>query len=254
MTLTQDNYYSAEANKAYWSASFVKSMLHCQAETMAELNGEYIRPDNTALMVGSYVDAYFSGETDSFISEHPEIFNSRTGEIKAEYRKANDMIDKAVSDELFMEYMQGDKQTILTGNIDGIPFKAKLDVYISGKRIVDLKTTKDMEPMWKSEQGKVSFVDYWNWSLQMAIYQHLEGNHLPCYLAVITKEEPPNIEIIEIPQHVLDAEMEILRTKLPYLDAVRQGVIEPERCERCTYCRKTKKLTKVVSLDELNQL
>ena len=38
--------------------------------------------------------------------------------------------------------------------------------------------------------------------------------------------------MIEIPQHTLDAEMEVLKERLPYFDAVRTKVIEPPRCRR----------------------
>lgn len=253
MQLTAENYYSIEANNAYMSASFVKSMLNCESMAIAELRGEYERPKGQALMVGSYVDSYFDGTLDLFRAQHPEIFK-RDGSLKSEYIKADQMIVRAEQDTVFMDFMDGEKQRIFTGNIDGIPFKAKFDVYLPGKRIVDLKTTKDMEPMYKPGEGRLTFAEYWNWPLQMAIYQKLEGNHLPCYLAVITKEEPPSIEVIEIPQHVLDTEMQILKDKLPYFDAVRQGLIEPERCEHCAYCRKTKRLTGAISLDEFTEM
>jgi len=253
MQLTAENYYSIEANNAYMSASFVKSMLNCESMAIAELRGEYERPKGQALMVGSYVDSYFDGTLDLFRAQHPEIFK-RDGSLKSEYIKADQMIVRAEQDTVFMDFMDGEKQRIFTGNIDGIPFKAKFDVYLPGKRIVDLKTTKDMEPMYKPGEGRLTFAEYWNWPLQMAIYQKLEGNHLPCYLAVITKEEPPSIEVIEIPQHVLDTEMQILKDKLPYFDAVRQGLIEPERCEHCAYCRKTKRLTGAISLDSITEM
>ena len=256
MILTHENYYSREANEAYWSASFVKSMLSCPAGALAELQGEYERPDNTALLVGSFVDAYFNGKDDfeKFGKEHPEIFNSRTGGLKSDYRMAQEMIERAEQDNVFMQFMEGEKQKILTGEIAGIPFKAKLDIYVPGQRIVDLKTTRDMEPVYKPGEGRLSFADYWNWPLQMAVYQWLEGNMLPCYLAVITKQNPPDIAVIEVPQHVLDAEMVILREKLPYFDAMRQGIIEPDRCGKCAFCRETKKLTGTISLDELTEL
>lgn len=250
LRLDSDNYYSLEANQAYWSASFVKSMLQCPARAIAELNGEYSRPTTSALLIGSYVDAYFEGSIKNFKSAHPEIMK-RDGTLKSDFRLAENMISRAEEDELFCEFMQGEKQVIKTGRIGGLPFKCKIDVYRPGERIVDLKTVKDMQPMYKPEQGKLSFVEYWNWSLQMAIYQAIEGNSLPCYLAVITKQEPSDIAVIEIPQAVLDAEMEVLLSKLPYFDAMRQGVIEPERCGECEYCRATHRLNKPINLYEL---
>ena len=119
-----------------------------------------------------------------------------------------------------------------------------------GERIVDLKTTKDTAPVYKAGQGRISFAEAWNWPLQMAIYQRLEGNALSCYLAVITKQDPPAIEIIDIEQHMLGAEIEVLLDKLPYFDAIRDGVIEPERCEKCAYCRATKVITEPKTLDK----
>ena len=255
MQLTQNNYYSLEANQRYYSASQIKSFLDCPARTMAELSGEYTRPYSQALLVGSYVDAYFDGmdEFERFISEHPEILK-RDGSLKAEYVKAEEMILRAERDGFFMEYMQGEKQTIATGTIHGLPFKIKMDVYKKGIRIVDLKTTRDMEPMYKPEHGRVSFAEFWNYPLQMAIYQAVEGNKLPTYLAVVTKESPVDLAVIEIPQHHLDAEMEILAEKLPYFDAIKSGIIEPPRCEKCAFCRETKKLTGAISLDDLIEL
>lgn len=252
--LSKATYYTPEANRRYFSASFVKSMLQCEASTMAELTGEWVPPPSEALLVGSYVDANFEGPKSfsNFYLEHPEIFNSRTGELKAPFRRANEMIERARGDAVFMEYMRGQKQKIVTGEIMGIPFKAKFDVYKKGQRIVDLKTTRDLQPRYVEGQGRISFAEAFNYPLQMAIYQYLEGNNLPCYLAVITKEDPPDIALIQIEQERMDAEIEFLRQNLPRYDAIRKGLIEPERCEKCAYCRATKRLTKPITLEELD--
>lgn len=251
MKLNPSNYYSKEANQAYWSASLIKAMLECPAKALAELRGEWARPESSALLLGSYVDAFFEGTLDTFKEEHSQIFK-RDGSLKSDYIKANEMIDRAMSDETFVEFMQGEKQKIVTGELFGFPFKAKFDVY-NGERIVDLKTVKDMKPVYKAGQGRMSFAEAWNWTLQMAIYQKLEGNDLPCYLAVITKEEPPDIEIVEIPQAVMDTELEILEQQMAYFDAMKIGIVEPERCENCAYCRATKKITVPKSLNSFTE-
>lgn len=249
MKLTAQNYYSKEADQAYWSASQVKAFLSCPARVLAELRGEYQRPPSNALLIGGFVDAAFEGTATEFCEEHPELFK-RDGSLKAEFAKAAEMVERAEQDELFMDYMAGEKQRIFTGELFGLPFKAKFDVYKPGERIVDLKTVKDMQPMYAPGQGKVSFAEYWNWPLQLAIYQALEGNHLPCYLAVITKEAVPDIAVIQVPQSYLDIEMKQLEDKLQYFDAIKQGIIEPERCESCDYCKRTKVLTQIQSLDD----
>lgn len=251
--LTKNNYYSDEANQAYMSASFVKSMLRCEAATMAELTGEWKPPPSTALLVGSYVDSYFEGPKsfEAFVESHPEILK-RDGTLKSEYLRANQMIDRAYSDPVFMQYMKGQKQKIVTGEIMGIPFKAKFDVYRKGERIVDLKTTQNMESKYRTGEGKMNPILFWGWDIQLSLYAELEGHDLPTYLAIITKEDPPNLYLVEITKAERDACMEYLKEKLPRFDAIRKGLIEPERCEKCAYCRATKRLTKPITLEELD--
>lgn len=255
--LTAANYHSIEANNAYLSASVVKSFLDCPARTVAELNGEYERPKSDALLVGSYVDAAFESKKafGIFKSEHPELFK-KDGSLKAEYVKADAMIQRAKSDKTFMEYMRGRHQAIKTATLWGVPFKAKFDVLktrgAGEHRIVDLKTVRDFKPLYREGEGRLNVVDYWRWTLQMALYQKIEGHNLPCYLAVITKQDPPDIAIIQIPQARMDAEIDFIRTRIDYFNAIRAGVVEPERCENCAYCRATRKLTGPVSLDMLD--
>lgn len=249
--VTPENYYSHEVGKEYFSASQVKAFLDCEARALAEINGEYERPTTPALLIGSFVDSWFESD-DSFADfnmRHPEI-RDRNGKYKADFQRAVGMIERAQEDEVFMDYMTGETQKILVGEIDGVPFRCKMDVYSPGKRIVDLKTTKDFEPVYKEGQGKVSFCEAYHYPLQMAIYRELEGNHLPCYIAAISKQDPPDLALIEISHEEMDAEMQILRPNLMRYDAIKRGLIPPERCGKCAYCRATHKLQAPVSLME----
>jgi len=92
----------------------------------------------------------------------------------------------------------------------------------------------------------VDFATAWDWPLQMAIYQRLyeeiEGVRLPCYLAVITKENPPDIRIVQIEQERMDAELAWLEQALPRYEAIKSGAIDPERCEACAWCRQSRVL------------
>lgn len=256
--IKRSEYYLQKTNKAYWSASLVKSFLSCPARAVAELNGEWQTEWSEALLVGSYVDAAFESQDsfDSFCANHPEMFNSRTGELKAPYRKADEMIARAKSDPVFMQYMTGKKQVIKTGTVFGLPFKTKFDVYRRNKkwsdnRIVDLKTVKDMKPMYVPEAGRVSPVQAWHWDIQMALYSAIDGHNLPTYLAIITKESPPDLFLVEISEAEREACLSFLEQKMPLFDAMKQGIIEPERCECCEYCRATKKLSGPITLTEL---
>lgn len=252
MILTPQNYYSKEADRAYFSTSQVKTFRECQARAMAELRCEYVRPETAALLIGSYVDSYFEGTLDQFMIDHPGIFK-RDGTLKADYERANVMIKRAEADPIFMEYMRGQKQAIITGEIDGYPFKMKADV-LHPERIVDLKTCKSFDPVYKPGEGRLSFIEAYGYTLQGAIYQTIEGHNKPFYIAAITKEQQPDIAVVQVGQEYLDMEMKILCENLPYYDAVKSGVIEPTRCEHCAYCKATRKLTGPISLEEFQMI
>ena len=85
--VTAENYYSPEMNMAYMGSTQFKAFEKCEAAALAELKGEYHPPSSTALLVGGYIDAWFSGELPLYQAQHPEIFK-RDGTLKAEYLRA----------------------------------------------------------------------------------------------------------------------------------------------------------------------
>ena len=256
MKLTKNNYFSKGYAKRYFSASQVKQFKRCEAMAMAEIRGDYVRPAGQALMIGSYVDEALTGNLEKWKAEHPEILK-KDGTLKAEFVQAEAMVARAKEDRLFREFLKGRKQAIRTAKIFGVPFKAKLDV-LRPERIVDLKTVKDMQPVYLPGQGRVDFATAWDWPLQMAIYQKIieenGGGKLPCYLAVITKETPSDIAVIQIEQERMDAEMAWLEQALPRYEMIKAGEIEPERCGCCAYCRETHRLTGPVMLGEYDEM
>lgn len=249
--LTAKYYFTKNNNLKYCGSSQFKSFLKCPAMAMAELNGEWQREESAALLVGSYIDSFFEGTLEQFKAEHPQIFK-RDGTLKSEYIKADEIIARVSRDELFMKYMGGKKQVIKVGEIEGVPFKIKMDSYHKGRAIVDLKIIKDFEPLWDEEDGcRKDFIQYWGYDYQAAIYQAIEGNKLPFYICAATKEATPDIAVIEIPQAWIDSAMSIIKNEIGLIDAYKRGEIEPPRCEKCRYCKETKKLSRVISADEL---
>ena len=245
MELNEMNYFSHEADVAFFSASQIKSFKRCEASTMAQLRGLYRRLESTALAVGQYVDAALTGDLDEWCGCHPEI-RKRDGTLKADFLQASEMVGRANRDQLFMQFLEGEHQLILKAPIlGGYWFKAKFDV-LGPDRIVDLKTVRDLRSQYLPGQGRVDFATAWDWPLQMAIYQkiyeEIEGVRLPCYLAVITKETPADIRIVQIEQERMDAEIAWLEQVLPRYEAVKNGDITPERCEMCEYCRDSRVL------------
>lgn len=248
MNLTESNYFTLDANREYFSVSQFKSFQACQAAAMAEITGEWIRPETDALLMGSYVDAHFSGTGDVFMENHPEIFNSRTGALKSQYRKAGDAIERAERDPMFMEYMNGETQRIMTGELFGQPWKCKIDVLHKDK-IVDMKFMRDMKQVYRDGEWK-TFVQAYGYDLQGYVYQKIveqvTGKHLPFYLAVITKEEPAAIALIHVEDKFLNPFEGLLAHYVPEYARIKAGEVEPERCEDCAYCRKSKVITEPI--------
>lgn len=244
MILTQENYYSAEANREYFSVSQFKAFDACEAAAMAELNGEYTRPKTTALLVGSYVDSWFEGTLDSFKTENPEIFK-RDGTLKADYAQADQIIERIQKDKLFMEYMSGEKQRIFAGELFGAKWKIKVDSWFNDK-LIDLKVMRTLEPI----MGK-SFIEHWGYDIQAAVYQQVDGNGTPFYIAAVTKEEPTDLEVIHVPQYTMDEALAYVKRRMPRFIAVKNGEVEPERCGRCPHCRATKILTAPIDMEDV---
>ena len=253
MKLRKSNYFSSKANADYWSVSQFKSFKDCEARAMAELAGEYKRPESKDLLIGSYVDAYFSGELETFITDHPELFNKRTGALKVDYQRCDEIISVAEADEFFMDYVNGDKQVIMTGELFGVEWKIKVDALHEDK-IVDWKVMKDMQPIFKDGERK-TFIDAWGYDIQGFVYQQIvkanTGKVLPFYLAVLTKEKVPDKEVIHIPDYRLNSAGELVKHYIKRFDAVKHGIKKPAKCGVCDLCRTQKKLVKPLEYEEL---
>ena len=242
MTLTNDNYYSLEANREYMSVSQYKQFMKCEAAAMAQLEGEWEPPKTTALLVGSYIDSWFEGTLDEFTADHPEIY-TKTGKLKADFVQAEEIIEFVKRDPMFMRYMGGKKQIVLTAELFGTKWKIKIDSYHPDK-IVDLKVMRSMERI----MGK-SFVEHWGYDLQMAIYSAVEGRELATYLAVVTKQDIPDKEIISVPRWRRVELLEEVQKNMPRILAVKSGVQPPQRCGVCEYCRATKVLEEPIDFE-----
>lgn len=252
--LTNENYFSREMQMSYMGVSQFKAFEMCQAAALAEVTGNYEREKTVPLLVGSYVDAHFEGTLDLFQAQNPQLFK-RDGTLKSDYRKAEEIIARLERDDFFMEFMSGEKQVIMTGEIEGVPVKVKVDSLLPDK-IVDLKIMKDFQPIYKPEQGRLNFIEAWRYDLQGAVYQEIVrqniGKTLPFYIAAATKEKETDLAVIEVSQAYLDVELANFREKVTLFDAIKKGIVEPERCGHCDYCKSTKVLSKPITMEELD--
>lgn len=251
MELTEDNYFSKEAEKFYTGSTQIKNFLKCESETLAKINGEWEEEKSDALIQSSYIDEYFSGTLDKFKVEHPEIFTQK-GELRSNYKQLDDIIAQTEKDEIFMKYINGKHQVIMTGEIAGVPVKIKIDSFHENKCIVDLKAIKDLKLIWNEElKIKENFIDHYDYVLQGALYQEIvrqnTGKKLPFVIAVLTKEKISERAVLNIPQDMLDEKLAFLEEILPHIKDLKEGKITPSACGRCDYCKSLAKVNRVLN-------
>ena len=282
MKLTNKNYYSAKANQEFMSVSQFKDFLKCESMAMAKIKGEYEQPKSSALLLGSFVDEMLTGtkksQGDFIVGNRSEIFQkgSKINKLddnglavlfndyglnifQDEYKpyveivQALDTIEKIKKQPLMMQHFKSKHQVIMTGEIAGVPFKIKMDNYKPGEFISDgkymasLRSPNLFEPM----------VKYWGYDLQGAVYREIvrqnTGMVLPFYLDIATKEKPAHLGVAEINQYDLDEALEKVKAFAPRYQAIKNGEIEPNRCDEydCNYCTITKIITEPIDSNYL---
>ena len=259
--LCSENYYSTIANYEYMSVSQYKDFIGtygkaaCEEQALAKMKGKWVEEKSTALLVGGYCDAYFEGTLDEYKLANPQIFK-KDGSLKADYLHADTIIRRIERDNMFMTLMSGEKQVIMTGVIGGVKWKIKMDSYIPGKCITDLKI---VESLYKGKNvgdvGKMEFVRYWGYDIQGAIYQEVvrqnTGETVPFYIAAASKEKHPRIDWFGIPNGYLKDVLTGVELALPHVLDVKYGRVKPIRCGLCDYCADTYVITKPTSIFDI---
>ena len=255
MELTKQNYFSVAANMEYMSATQFKDFMKCENEGLAKANGTVVEEPTKPMLVGSYVDAYFSSELDEFKANNPQILK-KDGTLLKDFEQANDIIKAIEDDPKMMEYLNGEHQVIMTGEIAGVKFKIKIDSLLE-YAIVDQKIMSSYRELyWNDEKHRYcDFVENFGYDIQGAIYQEIvrqnTGKKLPFILAPATKEEGCDKALIQIDQEYLDQALKLVEELAPRYDLIKKGVIEPTHCNKCPVCRKEHKVEGVVSYKEL---
>lgn len=258
--LNSSNYYTNEMDKQYVSVSQFKNFVECEAKTMAVLNGDYEDPPNKAMIVGSYVHAAFESDEafNQFVEENNDVIFKPRGGKYADFTQADGIIETIKNDEFAMFALEGEKEQIMTADLYGAKWKMKVDsINHDAKRFADLKTTRNIfERHWSTKyDGWVSFVERWDYVLQMAIYrQIIEQNTEELYtphIVAVSKEKIPNKAVISIDESRFDFEYEYVAVEMERILKVKNGELDPVSCNKCEYCRSTKKLEGVIEVGEL---
>ncbi|MET3657879.1 hypothetical protein ABIC55_002976 [Sporosarcina psychrophila] len=261
LQLTNDNYFSLEADREYFSVSQFKGFMECQAKAVAKLKGEYEQTYGNALLVGSYTHAAFENEEafQTIAEENADvIFKKRGGGKYADYETADAMIETIKNDKLAMFALEGEKEIILTAELFRVPWKAKIDsINHARKTFTDLKTTRSLSQRYWSDkyQKYVSFIEAWDYVLQMAVYREIiqknTGDYFTPYVVAVTKEDPPDKAVLHFEESRFQFEIDFVEHMIEQFIALKSGAAEPTRCEKCAYCRQTKQLKDTMEIGEL---
>lgn len=266
--LTPENYYSLETDWDYMSNTQFKNFQKCEAKELARLKGEW-EPETKSsstngnpLIMGNFVHSYFESKEshEAFIEANKaELTSSRgktAGKLKAPYKKAETMIKTLEDDELFdYFYKPGEKESIVTGEIDGVAWKGKLDSMSLDKGYVcDLKTVDDIHKRHYNPEERrwVSFVEDYGYHMQMALYQELVrqtyGKVLTPLMFAVSKQDVPDKIAIDFEKEddkqLMREAMDKIKANQQHCRKVMMGEEEPKACGHCEYCRRIKKLSK----------
>lgn len=259
MDLNNENYFSKEADMNYMSVSQFKSFAKCEASGLHKLqHGEETK--SKALIVGSYTHVAFESDDvfNEFIKENEDVIYNNKGKKYADFATADNMIDTIKGDEFCMLAMTGEKEVIFKGTLEGVEWKIKVDNinYHSGY-FSDLKTTQDIQKRYYTQKykGWGTFIHEYDYILQMYIYREIikqnTGHYFNPYIVAVSKQNPPDKAVIGFNTERFEFEKEYVKSLLPGIMEVKNGLREPGRCENCEYCRSTKKIKGFIELGDL---
>lgn len=274
--MTQSNYYSHDTDFHYMSKSIFQQFEDCEAETLAELKGDwdpkkFQQPSSTPdpLIFGNFIHSYFQSKEahEAFLKEPDtvkEIYkhNSKgkpTSKLKAAYTEnglAQHMIDKISLNPKFVDaYRPGDpegKEVIVTGKIDGYWWKGKIDsLDLDDGFFCDLKTTKDIHAAQWIKDGdrkiKTNFIEAYGYFMQMAVYQELIrqtfGKTCVPLMFVVSKQRIPELANVIFDQRELPDTIDVKYLMDSEIDKIKQ--LQPhfwrvmngeEKPRRCGHC------------------
>ena len=273
--ITENNYYDEHS---VMSVSQYEAWLKCPKSAHAQyVTGEYSPEPSEAMQLGTYMHAMFegAGATRAFTDTHDILLKSgkNKGKPSVKYARAVLARERAMQDEVFMQYMTGKKEKIYTGEFAGIEWKIKVDcinedrMFASDLKYIASISEEKWEKYWFDEDGNlltpeeasnhinphkknllVPFYEKYRYWTRTALYWQIlyiaTGNRYQMFLPCISKEEIPDIEVFDM--NNIDRfiyELKIIEQEVPKILQMKENPFLIEGCGHCEYCRSQKKLT-----------
>ena len=253
MLLTQENYFSKEANQEYISVSQFKAFAECEAQALhnIEIGGEN---EKQAFLEGKLFENWVAGDRALFMAQHPEMISTRgatAGQLKAEFNKVIKAAERFLEQDFFKDIINKcEKQVILTGEIEGVKVKCALDLFDrETNSIYDIKCMKDFKEQWnKSEKLYVPWYYIYGYVLQLAVYREIVrqnfGEPKEIGLMAASKEEEPDLQAKSFSSELLDLELEYFKNNVKRYNDIKKGIVAPTYCGECSYCKSIKQITR----------
>ena len=157
------------------------------------------------------------------------------GQLKKEYQQAKDMIDALERQELFRNMMIGtEREVIVTGEIDGVEWKGKIDALNLEKGyFIDFKTIRSLENPFDWENGtKQHFIYSREYHLQAAIYQELIkqtfGKSVIPFIWAVDKTDVPAVQLFQPEQGRMEIALDNLKANQGKVLSIINGEKKPE--------------------------
>ena len=256
MKLNKSNYHDLESNKSYLSASQIKLAMQCESAWAASVRGDY-KLESSGFAEGIWFEKYLTGTDDDialFQSQNPGMFSSQgatKGQLKSNFMKVGYAIEAVQRQDLLMQIIQNaDKQVIMTGEIQGVPVKAMVDLMLpKSKSIYDLKCMANFNRAY-SEQAEMYqewYLNY-NYHVQMYIYAELARQNglvtdtSKYGLIAASKQEVSDVKALVFGKDTMQAAESGVVYTIGRMKDIRAGD-EPNRCGRCAWCLQNKVIT-----------
>lgn len=265
MNIDATNYYTKKSNELYMSNSTFGAWLECPRREAAIAQGKWTPEENTAQLVGKYVDCALlePQEFGTFCRQYTGKIEKQRGGKRSEFELADAMIERCKADELFMGAIEGTHQQIATWEMFGIKWKARFDNVDPERGVLtDLKTCKDFEAIWDNERRmRLPFYEAWSYWRQLAIYREgykaLYGDYPKLVtIAAVTKQARPRLKVLVFDGKAgnnglcrFERELEKVREELPGIVTNRKKAFGGweikgfTACGKCDYCAETLEAT-----------
>lgn len=208
--LTNENYYTPEADMEFMSCSQYQGFCECEAKKLAEIRKKWKSKPSEAFLVGNFFHSYFEGKDahEKFCEENFEdiytqssinkfikakatqkLIEDEGGKVdrppetllvlKSPFEKALEMIKVVKTDPLMQQFldMDGKNEMFMVGNIFATKWRMKMDKYVPDLRfIIDYKTVANI---WETSYNPIkkereTFVQTYGYIFRAAVYSMIE--------------------------------------------------------------------------------